>query len=88
MLDVVWSYRPDDRSKQGTTESLPDDLAKMKVSEGLATWPKKDLGALLDQGGVIPTGPTELTISAPERLISPPKAGLTKVPTQSTPPTS
>ena len=40
MLDVVWSYRPDDRSKQGTTESLPDDLARMKVAEGLAVWPK------------------------------------------------
>lgn len=40
MLDVVWSYCPDDRSKQGTTESLPDDLAKLKVKEGLAVWPK------------------------------------------------
>lgn len=39
-LEVVWAYRPDDRSKQGTSEFLPADLAKMKVREGLAVWPK------------------------------------------------
>lgn len=39
-LEVVWSYRPDDRSKQGKKEKLPADLARMKVREGLAVFPK------------------------------------------------
>jgi hypothetical protein len=39
-LEVVWAYRPDDRSKQGKSERLPADLARMKVAEGLAVWPK------------------------------------------------
>lgn len=41
-LKIVWSYRPDDRSKQGKTQSLPADLAKLKVKEGLAVWPKPE----------------------------------------------
>jgi hypothetical protein len=35
-VEVRWSYRPDDRAKQGTTEFLPRDLARQKVAEGLA----------------------------------------------------
>jgi hypothetical protein len=37
-VDVVWAYRPDDRSKQGKTETLPRDVADMKVREGLARY--------------------------------------------------
>jgi hypothetical protein len=35
-VKVRWSYRPDDRSKQGTEEVLPRDLARQKIREGLA----------------------------------------------------
>lgn len=37
-VEVVWAYRPDDRSKQGKTEVLPRDVARQKVSEGLARY--------------------------------------------------
>jgi hypothetical protein len=35
-VEIRWSYRPDDRAKQGETEFLPRDLARQKVREGLA----------------------------------------------------
>lgn len=37
-VEVVWAYRPDDRSKQGKREWLARDVAEMKVREGLARW--------------------------------------------------
>jgi hypothetical protein len=39
-VEIEWSYRPDDRSKQGKRETLPADLARQKVAEGLAVYPR------------------------------------------------
>jgi hypothetical protein len=37
--EVVWVFRPDDPRRQGKRETLPADLARLKVAEGLAKWP-------------------------------------------------
>lgn len=38
-VEIEWVYRPDDRSKQGKRETLPKDVAALKVREGLAKYP-------------------------------------------------
>lgn len=38
MALIEWAFRPDDPSKQDTREELPDDLAALKVREGLARY--------------------------------------------------
>lgn len=35
-MKIEWVFRPDQPSLQGTVEDLPDDLARIKVAEGLA----------------------------------------------------
>lgn len=44
-VEIIWAYRPDDRSKQDTSEWLPADVAKMKVQEGLARYPRDGEGS-------------------------------------------
>jgi hypothetical protein len=49
-VEVVWAYRPDDRSKQGKTETLERDVADMKVREGLARYAEAKPAADDDSG--------------------------------------
>jgi hypothetical protein len=39
LVEVVWVFRPDDPSQHGKSGWLAPDVARMKVSEGLAKWP-------------------------------------------------
>lgn len=37
-VEIVWAYCPHDREKQGTSEWLPRDVAREKVTSGLARY--------------------------------------------------
>lgn len=57
-VKITWAYRPDDRSKQGKTESVPADVAAMKVREGLAFYASEDR----------PTGVSEDSAATPSTV--------------------
>lgn len=76
MAEIVWAYCPHDREKQGTSEEVPDDMARAYVKEGLARY------APAKPAEPEPEPTPEPEPGAPSDPVEVPKPRANRVPTQ------